>query len=564
MVPMFNRVGARLSALIFLLVAVSFLSAAARPRLTNFTWNTTCLNDSVSFTITDDLAGIDSVKWYFVSPPVNAEDSSNRITGAKYRYNLPGTYTVTLKTYRNGGVEDVTIQSITIVPRQNIDLGPQNVTICENGNLTLTAPLIAGATYTWYYLEDTVPGTNTFTATEMATYHVAINGCREIDSVNLFTSPIPTIDLGPDRTLCTGELLTLDATAQNATYVWSTGETSPTIVASGTGGTYRVTATVDGCGDYTDEVTIHFTGTPFPFSLGNDTLLCAGESVVLDATRAGATAYDWSTGANNPRITVRSNGSYSVFVNINNTCSVVDTIEVRYSRLRDFSLGNDTTLCYGNFLVLSADHGTGIYRWQDGSDQATYHVDSTGYYSVRVQIGRCVETDTIRVAFQDSLRVYLGEDTVMCTGETLLLRPMNAGVNYKWQDSSSVSAFPVTQRGWYAVVAENVCNRAVDSIRVSFAPCDCELYFPTGFSPNGDGYNDYFRPRYRCNIGSYRFSVYNRLGNLVFFTSDPSVAWNGMQNGKNASIGTYVWMVEYVDLAALQFFRKTGTITLIR
>ncbi len=225
MVPMFNRFRACHFALIFLLVAVSF-SATARPRLTNFTWNTTCLNDSVTFTISDDITSIDSVKWYFVSPPVNEEDSSTRITGAKYRYLMPGTYTVTLKAYRNG-VEDVTTQAITIVPRQNIDLGPQNITICENGSITLTAPSIPGATYTWYYLEDTVAGTNTFTATEMATYHVAINGCREIDSVNLFTSPIPTIDLGPDRTLCTGELFTLDATAQNATYVWSTGETSP-------------------------------------------------------------------------------------------------------------------------------------------------------------------------------------------------------------------------------------------------------------------------------------------------------------------------------------------------
>ncbi|WP_298713638.1 gliding motility-associated C-terminal domain-containing protein [Chitinophaga sp.] len=562
MVPMFNRFRTHHIFLIFFLVAVSF-SAAAKPRLTNFTWNTTCINDSVTFFITDDTAGIDSVKWYFVSPPLRPEDSSNRITGAWYRYSLPGTYTVTLKAYRNG-VEDITTQAITIVPRQHIDLGPQNITICENTDLPLTAPDIPGATYTWYYLEDTVIGTHTFTATEMATYHVAINGCREIDSVNLFTSPIPDLDLGPDRTLCTGELLTLDATAQNATYVWSTGETSPTIVASGAGGTYSVVATVEGCGDYTDQVTINFTGAPYPFSLGNDTLLCPGETVTLDATSTGATGYLWNTGSINSRINVRNNGTYSVFVNINNICSVVDTIEVRYSRLRDFSLGNDTTLCQGGFVVLSADHGTGLYRWQDGSDQATYYVDSTGYYSVRVQIGRCVETDTIRVVFQDSVRVYLGEDTVMCTGETLMLRPMNAGMDYKWQDSSSVNVFPVTQRGWYAVVAENVCNRSVDSILVSFTPCDCEMYFPTGFSPNGDGYNDYFRPKYRCNIGNYKLSIYNRVGNFIFHTSDPQVAWTGQYNGKPASIGTYVWMVEYVDLSNLKYYRKTGTITLLR
>ena len=90
------------------------------------------------------------------------------------------------------------------------------------------------------------------------------------------------------------------------------------------------------------------------------------------------------------------------------------------------------------------------------------------------------------------------------------------------------------------------------------------MYFPTGFSPNGDGYNDYFRPKYRCNIGNYKLSIYNRVGNFIFHTSDPQVAWTGQYNGKPASIGTYVWMVEYVDLSNLKYYRKTGTITLLR
>lgn len=546
------------------LLAASFTARAGAPSLlTNFTYNTTCLGEEVEFVITDPVNDIDSVKWYFVSPPVLPEDSSNLITGATYRYNTPGTYTVTLKVYRNG-VEDITTVPITIVTRRGVDLGPVNLTICENATHDLVVPFDPAATYTWFFAEDTVVGTNVHTVSEPGTYYVAYNGCRELDSINIFHSPIPTIDLGPDRTLCTDELLTLDATAQNATYLWSTGETSPTIVASGVTQTYSVSVDVAGCGTYTDDVTITFQGTPYPFSLGPDTLLCPGESVIIDAFRPEATRYVWNTGSGNPQINVNRSGEYSVFVTINGFCDVVDTMEVRYSRLRPFSLGNDTTLCYGDFLVLSADHGTGNYLWQDGSDQATYHVDSSGYYYVRVQIGRCVEMDTIRVDFQDSLRVTLGEDSVLCMGETLQLLPKGAGMNYKWQDSTSVPTFLVTQPGIYAVVAQNVCNRAVDSVQIYYQDCDCTLFFPTGFTPNGDGRNDYFRPVFRCQVGQYKLSIYNRWGEFIFHTTDPRAGWNGLYNGNPAPISTYVWTVEYIDELNLKKYNKTGTITLIR
>ena len=461
MAPKKNLAGVTFCLLMMVLMAPLRSIATGAPTrffLTSFKYNTTCLNDTVKFTITDDIRGIDSVKWYFVSPPLLPEDSSKLIRGAYHIYRTPGTYTVTLKTYRNG-IEDITTSNITIVAPRGVDLGP-DLTLCENSTTTITAPNIPGATYTWYYLQDTVPGTNTFLVSQMATYHVAINGCMEPDSVNVFYSPIPKINLGPDRTLCTGEMLTLDATAQNATYVWSTGETTPTIVARGPGGPYWVRATVAGCGVYTSQVTINFRGPAYPFSLGPDTLLCAGESVILNAARPEATRYVWNTGARTPSINVNRAGDYSVFVTINGICDVVDTIGVRYSRLQKINLGNDTTLCYPNFLVLNADHGTGSYLWQDGSDQATYHVDSSGYYYVRVQIGRCVESDTIRVDFQDSLRVILGLDTTLCIGETLTLIPRGAGSNYKWQDSTSTPTYLVTQPGIYAIVARNVCNRA--------------------------------------------------------------------------------------------------------
>ncbi len=555
-----------LTIILTILLAAPFTARSGAPSLlTNFTYNTTCTGEEVEFTITDPINDIDSVKWYFVSPPLLPTDSSDQITGATHIYPAPGTYTVTLKVYRNG-VEDITTVPITIVDRRGVDLGPVNLTLCENATYDLVVPFDPAAAYTWYFAEDTVPGTNVFTVTEPGTYYVAYNGCRELDSINIFHSLIPDIDLGPDRTLCNNELLTLDATAQNATYLWSTGETTPTIIANSSNvtTTYSVSVDVAGCGTYTDQVTLTFQGTPYPFSIGADTLLCAGETVTINAYRPEATSYQWNTGSRNPQITANRTGAYSVFVTINGFCDVVDTMEVRYSRLRPFSLGNDTTMCYGNFLVLTADHGTGNYLWQDGSDQATYHVDSSGYYYVTVQIGRCVERDTIRVDFQDSLRVTLGEDTTLCIGETLRLVPRGAGSNYKWQDSTSVASFLVTQPGIYAIVAQNACNRATDSVTVYYQDCDCTVFLPNAFTPNGDGRNDFFRPVYRCQIGQYKLSIYNRWGEFIFHTTDPKVGWNGLYNGSPAAMNTYVWVLEYVDELNLKKYNKTGTITLIR
>jgi gliding motility-associated-like protein len=149
-------------------------------------------------------------------------------------------------------------------------------------------------------------------------------------------------------------------------------------------------------------------------------------------------------------------------------------------------------------------------------------------------------------------------------GETLTLTPRGAGINYKWQDSTSTATFLVSQPGIYAIVASNVCNRATDSVNIYYQECNCTLFLPTGFSPNGDGRNDVFRPVYRCILGQYRLSIYNRWGDFVFFTSDPGVSWNGMHNGQMAAIGTYVWIVEYVDELTQKYYKKQGTVTLIR
>ncbi|UYQ93915.1 gliding motility-associated C-terminal domain-containing protein [Chitinophaga horti] len=557
--------------LCLLLLLSCFINGRSAPLLTNFTWNSTCLNDSISFRITDDIDQIDSVKWNFGDPASLALDSSKREENAGHRYRATGPYTVTLIAFR-GGVADTTTQVITIVPKKLVTMDP-DITLCENAPLyTITVtvdpstPLTGMEVITW---QDTVTGFGlTYDVTETGTYRIQFDGCQPDDSVNVFYSPVPDFELGQDLNLCTDERITLDATAQNADYLWSTGETSPTILVDGNrSGQYWVEATITGCGVYRDTINVNFSGMPQTFDLGKDTLLCAGETITIRADVNAAIAYRWNTGARTQSINVSTRNAYWALVTTSTpmgNCDVVDTINVNYNPLRDVNLGNDTTVCVGEALVLTANYGTGSYLWQDGSKQATFYVDSPGYYYVRAQIGRCVSTDTIRVNYDDTLQVNLGPDTTICRLDRFVLSPNGAGTSFKWQDSTSSPTFTVTQPGIYAVVASNTCNRSVDSVEVNFRQCDCTFYFPTGFSPNNDGLNDLFRPVYRCFFTDYKLWIYNRWGELQFFTTDPSVAWTGSINGKEATTGTYVWIAEYKDSTTGKLYNQRGTVTLIR
>ncbi len=159
--------------------------------------------------------------------------------------------------------------------------------------------------------------------------------------------------------------------------------------------------------------------------------------------------YRWGNRATTPTTTIRSNWDLWVFVEINNTCEVLDTILIRYKPDKALDLGNDTLVCKGETLVLKADFGTASYRWQDTSKQATFYVRETGYYWVEAKVGRCIDQDTIHVQFEDTSTHEFSHDTLLCMGTVYNLHPDGAGMNYKWQDSSSLPIFPVTQAGHY-------------------------------------------------------------------------------------------------------------------
>lgn len=91
---------------------------------------------------------------------------------------------------------------------------------------------------------------------------------------------------------------------------------------------------------------------------------------------------------------------------------------------------------------------------------------------------------------------------------------------------------------------------------------DAVIAIPSGFTPNGDGLNDYFGPLGKVP-GFFRLQVYNRNGELIFRSSAPEQRWNGRIRGELQPPGVYIYQVEYTDMLQ-RTHRQKGTFVLIR
>lgn len=137
---------------------------------------------------------------------------------------------------------------------------------------------------------------------------------------------------------------------------------------------------------------------PVTAELLRDTVLCAGNTLVLDATVDGALSYTWNTGATTATLSVDAAGTYSV--EVVHGCEVLrDTAVVAVSGTA-VDLGPDRLLCLDDSVRLIAPEGPDLlYAWSTGSAGSTITVGRAGDYSVQVfDPAGCISHDTVHVA----------------------------------------------------------------------------------------------------------------------------------------------------------------------
>jgi gliding motility-associated-like protein len=115
---------------------------------------------------------------------------------------------------------------------------------------------------------------------------------------------------------------------------------------------------------------------------------------------------------------------------------------------------------------------------------------------------------------------------------------------------------------WLDVKDNNQC-RGRDTILVTLKECMQGLFVPSAFTPNNDGKNDDFKPLLFGNIEEYRFTVYNRWGQVVFSTTTPGQGWNGSFGGQPQNTNVFTWLCQY-KLKNENFKVEKGIVTLIK
>ncbi len=298
---------------------------------------------------------------------------------------------------------------------------------------------------------------------------------------------------------------------------------------------------------------------PPEINLPSDTTICNGGTIAVSADHADS--YRWSDGSTDSLLTVTQEDIYTVTVS-NNGCARSDSIQVSLYPPLTVNLGEDTALCSLIPLLLDATNPHAVsYQWQDQSTNATYTVMYDGQYWVIIHDPCTGNSDTVNVLYLEPIALDLGNDTLLCNGEELLLNASAPYCDYLWQDGSADSIYIVRFFGEYSVSVSNLCFSNQDTITVSYESCDLMFYIPNSFTPDGDGINDYFQPQFNQpeKIKSYTLYIYDRWGGLQFRSQDLNHCWDA----HGSLSGVYIYLIEYQGETGGKKIAK-GTVTVVR
>ena len=376
---------------------------------------------------------------------------------------------------------DVTVE---VVQHVTADAG-NDLVICESGTAGLNGVVTNASSYIWKSLGDGTfdnsglltatytPGVtdiaNGFVDLELSAQPIAPCLVPDADTMRIDISSNLAIDIGPDKEICDGNSVVLNANYSGGSYLWSTGETTQSITVA-VSGIYNVIVTdIYGCSG-SDEMNLIVYSNPV-FDLGADQETCEGVDVMLDAGLPGST-YLWSTGETLQAILVNTTGNYSVTLTDINGCSANDDVNVTVHPNPTVDLGSDQETCNGNTITLDAGNAGSSYLWSTGETTQTITVSTTGNYSVVVtDANGCSANDDVNVTVHPNPTVDLGSDQETCAGNTITLDAGIAGSTYLWNTGETTQKIIVSTSGNYSVVVTdgNGCS-ATDDVNVTVHP----------------------------------------------------------------------------------------------
>ena len=196
--------------------------------------DTLCTGRSIAFTsIIWPLA--DSVHWDFGDPASGSSNYSN-LRNPFHIYSNPGTYTVELFVKHIDHRTDTAWQVVNILASPQPNLGHDQTT-CIGDSVTFDAGACSGCTYLWKNIGTglTVGTSQTYRTDQAGTYDVKVtnsNGCSGMDTVQLTTTPVPSVTNNPlSKSICSGDSthIILTSNVPGTIFHWTANLTSGNI-----------------------------------------------------------------------------------------------------------------------------------------------------------------------------------------------------------------------------------------------------------------------------------------------------------------------------------------------
>ena len=547
----------------------------------SYLWSTGATTSSITvspdsdttYTVTVTLNGCESTDQVtvFINASVNADagedviiclGSSTILTatgGSSYQWNtgettqsievspeMTTTYSVEVfnAAENNSDIDEVEVV-VNDIPTANAG---DDAEICQGSTVILAAE--GGSSYQWNTGETTQsievsPDTTT-------TYSVEVfnNGCSDTDEIEVVVNETPTPNAGSDLTITEGETVVITATGGES-YIWNTGETTPSISVSPLTTTeYSVEVIINNCGA-TDVVIVFVDELSINADAGDDVTICQGDTATLSAS--GGDSYLWSTGETTQTIEVSPNQTtaYTVIAysgSISNSDEVIVDVGIN----PEITLTADSSVLAGNYITLSAS-GANNYEWSNGATQPNIAVspNTTTTYVVTGYINNCYDVKDVTVSVVEQVEVDAGEDLFICQGETITLTANGSGAeNYYWntgETSKSITVSP-TENTSYSVVASNSLDSDADDVMVNVQTCQETLEEE---EPE-KSFNIYYNYRTSSTIlnikligwtGQSQMTLHDIAGKLMFtetFDSNAMIPTVKTINTERMSSGVYI------------------------
>ena len=451
--------------------------------------------------------------------------------------------------------------------------------------------IVNGGTPNYTYDWQPYGGTNASVTNLIAgNYTVTVtdaNGCTGTSAISISEPSQITVTVNStiEPTCYGGSDGSIDISVSGGTggfdYFWNPGGATSQDLSSVDAGIYIVTITDDnGC---TFQQTVNL-NQPSPVNAfaGNDTALCVGNSIQLQATLGAGMTGQWtsSTGASfvnatNPT-TVANNlqpgfNSLTWTVTDADGCSGLDELTIfNYTNIAA-NAGSDTAFCGLGFVQLNATNVAGFSGSWISAGLTTFDnpvlsnavatlIDyGTDTLNWTITNGACTTTDYLLITAAEPVNAEAGDYQLVCANDAVLIaRGFINGVGI-WSvvtgsgnladptnDSTSVTDLPVGNTVFLWTITNGPCS-AADTVSVDYDNA-CELELPSGFSPNGDGKNDGYHIKGIEGYPDNVFRVFNRWGNLVYDKEDyVNEDWVGQNNsGDPLPDGTYFVVLEVV------------------